>query len=185
MKQTAIAGSGIDEFKGITATSDGGVVICGSSNSADAENSTSFFKNDLASRGGYDSYIIKYTNDLTIKFATPLRGQNNDVASSVVELDNGTYVIAGSTNSSTRDFKGVTTRGKKDIFVASFNNSGTLIWVRSFGGTENDGALALCKGADGGYVVAGETFSNNVDLNNIAPYSGNGKASGVMVKFPE
>ncbi|MBR2877090.1 MAG: hypothetical protein IKC01_08125, partial [Clostridia bacterium] len=182
-----IAGTGIDDFRGITATKDGGVVVCGSSDSSDmAETSpNSFFKDDLASRGGYDSYIIKYSNDLVIKFATPLRGQNNDTATSVIELPDGTYVIAGSTNSSTRDFKGVTTRGKKDIFVAAFTNGGTLSWVRSFGGTENDGALALCNGADGGYVVVGESYSKNVDLDKIAPYAGNGKSIAVMVKFPE
>ena len=184
LKQVSIAGSGIDEFKSIIATSDGNILVCGSSNSSDTDNN-SFFKNDLASRGGFDSYIIKYTPELLVDFATPLRGQNNDTASSVIELSNGTYIMAGSTNSSTRDFKGVTTRGKKDIFVASFNKDGTLIWVRSFGGTENDGALALCKGGDGGYVVVGETFSNNVDLNKISPYGGNGKSLGVMVKFPE
>ena len=184
MKKTAIAGTGIDEFKGITASSDGGVVVCGTSDSSDTEGD-SFFKGDLASRGGYDSYIIKYANDLTINFATPVRGQNNDTATSVIELPNGNYIMAGSTNSSTRDFKGVTTRGKKDIFVASFNNYGVLTWVRSFGGTENDGALALCNGADGGYVVVGETLSNNVDLEGIAPYGGNGKSLAVMVKFPE
>lgn len=184
MKKTAIAGTGIDEFKGITASSDGGVVVCGTSDSSDTEGD-SFFKGDLASRGGYDSYIIKYANDLTIRFATPVRGQNNDTATSVIELPNGNYIIAGSTNSSTRDFKGVTTRGKKDIFVASFNDYGVLTWVRSFGGTENDGALALCNGADGGYVVVGESLSNNVDLEGIAPYGGNGKSLAVMVKFPE
>ena len=184
MKKTAIAGSGIDDFKGITATSDGGIVVCGASDSYDTEGD-SFFKNDLASRGGYDSYIIKYNSDFVIKFATPLRGQNSDIATEVIELPNGNYIMAGSTNSSTRDFKGVTTRGKKDIFVASFNSNGIPVWVRSFGGTENDGALALCNGADGGYVVAGETLSKNVDLEGIAPYGGNGKSLAVMVKFPE
>ena len=129
--------------------------------------------------------MIKYTSDLKIKFVTPVRGQNIDTATSVLELPNGTYIMAGSTNSSTRDFKGVTTRGKKDIFVAGVNSNGTLMWVRSFGGTESDGALALCKGADGGYVVVGETFSNNVDLDNISPYGGNGKTLAVMIKFPE
>ena len=187
LAKTSIAGTGIDEFKGITATSDGGILVCGSSDSADTEETSpeSFFKNDFVSRGSYDSYMIKYSSDLSVKFVTPVRGQNIDTATSVLELPNGTYIMAGSTNSSTRDFKGVTTRGKKDIFVAGVNKNGTLMWVRSFGGTESDGALALCKGADGGYVVVGETLSNNVDLDNIAPYGGNGKTLAVMVKFPE
>ena len=187
LAKTSIAGTGIDEFKGITATSDGGILVCGSSDSADTEETSpeSFFKNDFVSRGSYDSYMIKYSSDLSVKFVTPVRGQNIDTATSVLELPNGTYIMAGSTNSSTRDFKGVTTRGKKDIFVAGVNKNGTLMWVRSFGGTESDGALALCKGADGGYVVVGETLSKNVDLDNIAPYGGNGKTLAVMVKFPE
>ncbi len=187
LAKTSIAGTGIDEFKGITATSDGGILVCGSSDSADTEETSpeSFFKNDFVSRGSYDSYMIKYSNDLSVQFVTPVRGQNIDTATSVLELPNGTYIMAGSTNSSTRDFKGVTTRGKKDIFVAGVNKNGTLMWVRSFGGTESDGALALCKGADGGYVVVGETFSKNVDLDNISPYGGNGKTLAVMVKFPE
>ncbi|MBR3808785.1 MAG: hypothetical protein IKK46_00605 [Clostridia bacterium] len=187
LAKTSIAGTGIDEFKGITATSDGGIIVCGSSDSADTDETSpnSFFKNDFISRGSYDAYMIKYANDLKVDFVTPVRGQNVDTATSVLELPNGTYIMAGSTNSSTRDFKGVTTRGKKDIFVAGVNSKGTLMWVRSFGGTESDGALALCKGADGGYVVVGETFSNNVDLDNISPYGGNGKTLAVMVKFPE
>lgn len=184
LERTSIAGSGIEEFEGITATSDGGVVVCGASDSSDTVES-SFFKGDYASRGGYDSYIIKYTKDLEIDFVTPLRGQNNDEATSVIELSNGTFIMSGSTNSSTRDFKGVTTRGKKDIFVACFNEDGILSWVRSFGGTENDGALALCKGADGGYVVVGETKSKDLDLEGIAPYGGNGFTLAVMIKFPE
>ena len=182
--KTAIAGTGIDDFRSIIASSDGGIVVCGTSDSVD-DMDDSFFKNDLASRGGYDSYIIKYTEDLVVKFITPVRGQNNDIATSVIELPNGNYIMVGSTNSSTRDFKGVTTRGKKDIFVASFNKNGTLVWVRSFGGTESDGALAICKGGDGGYVVVGESLSNNVDLQGIAPYGGNGKSLAVMIKFPE
>lgn len=184
LKKASIAGTGIDDFKGITATSDGGVVVCGQSNSSDTVE-TSFFKDDFASRGSYDSYMIKYTKDLNIRFVTPVRGQNIDTATSVIELEDGTYIMAGSTNSSTRDFKGVTTRGKKDIFVAAVNSGGTLKWVRSFGGTESEGALALCKGADGGYVVVGETFSKNVDLDKIAPYGGNAKTLGVIIKFPE
>ncbi|MBR3789095.1 MAG: hypothetical protein IKJ86_03790, partial [Clostridia bacterium] len=120
LAKTSIAGTGIDEFKGITATSDGGIIVCGSSDSADTDETSpnSFFKNDFISRGSYDAYMIKYANDLKVDFVTPVRGQNVDTATSVLELPNGTYIMAGSTNSSTRDFKGVTTRGKKDIFVA-------------------------------------------------------------------
>ncbi len=182
--KTSLAGTDVDVFNSIMATSDGGIIVAGHSKSSDFIEE-SFFKEDFISRGAEDVFVIKYDNDLNIKFVTPLRGQNSDTVESITELDNGTFIVAGSTNSSTRDFKGVTTRGMKDIFIAAFNNNGDLCWVRSFGGTLNDGALALCKGADGGYVVVGETRSKDVDLKGIAPYGGNGKTIGIMVKFPE
>ncbi len=182
--QTAIAGTGVDSFKAIMPTSDGGVIVAGHSDSSDTIEQ-SFFKNDFASKGGFDAFIIKYDNNLKIKFVTPLRGQNNDTVESITELSNGTFIVAGSSNSSSRDFKGVTTRGMKDIFIAAFNQNGDLCWVRSFGGTMNETALALCRGADGGYVVAGETFSNDVDLSGIAPFGGNGQTVGIIIKFPE
>ena len=179
-----IAGKGIENFPAITACKNGGVVVVGRSNSTDAGSTKSFFVADLASRGGYDSYIIKFKNDLSIEFANPFRGQYDDALTSVVEAEDGTFIAAGYSNSSSRDFKGITTRGGDDIVIASFNKFGSLSWARSFGGTKSDSANAICLGSDGGYLVAGKTLSNDIDMKGIAQYV-NGKSVGVIVKFPE
>ena len=179
-----IAGKGIENFPAISACKNGGVVVVGRSNSTDAGSTESFFVADLASRGGYDSYIIKYKNDLSIEFANPFRGQYDDALTSVVEAEDGTFIAAGYSNSSSRDFKGITTRGGDDIVIASFNKFGSLSWARSFGGTKSDSANAICLGSDGGYLVAGKTLSNDIDMKGIAQYV-NGKSVGVIVKFPE
>lgn len=179
-----IAGKGIESFPSITACKNGGVVVVGRSNSTDAGSTESFFVADLASRGGYDSYIIKFKNDLSIEFANPFRGQYDDALTSVVEAEDGTFIAAGYSNSSSRDFKGITTRGGDDIVIASFDKFGSLSWARSFGGTKSDSANAICLGSDGGYLVAGKTLSNDIDMKGIAQYV-NGKSVGVIVKFPE
>ena len=179
-----IAGKGIENFPAISACKNGGVVVVGRSNSTDAGSTKSFFVADLASRGGYDSYIIKFKNDLSIEFANPFRGQYDDALTSVVEAEDGTFIAAGYSNSSSRDFKGITTRGGDDIVIASFNKFGSLSWARSFGGTKSDSANAICLGSDGGYLVAGKTLSNDIDMKGIAQYV-NGKSVGVIVKFPE
>ncbi|MBP3560797.1 MAG: hypothetical protein J6K49_09060 [Clostridia bacterium] len=179
-----IAGKGIENFPAISACKNGGVVVVGRSNSTDAGSTESFFVADLASRGGYDSYIIKFKNDLSIEFANPFRGQYDDALTSVVEAEDGTFIAAGYSNSSSRDFKGITTRGGDDIVIASFNKFGSLSWARSFGGTKSDSANAICLGSDGGYLVAGKTLSNDIDMKGIAQYV-NGKSVGVIVKFPE
>ncbi len=179
-----IAGKGIENFLGITACKNGGVVVVGRSNSSDAGSTESFFVADLASRGGFDSYIIKIKNDLSIEFANPFRGQYDDALTSVIETEDGNFITAGYSNSSSRDFKGITTRGGDDIVIASFNKYGSLSWARSFGGTKSDSANAICLGSDGGYLVAGKTLSSDIDMKGIAQYV-NGKSVGVIVKFPE
>ncbi len=179
-----IGGSGIEAFKGITACKTGGVVIVGKSNSSDAGTTDSLFVSDLASRGGYDSYIIKLESDLRIGFAKVFRGQNDEELTCVVETEDGSFIAAGHSNSSTRDLKGVTTRGGDDMVIACFSRYGDLSWARSFGGTKDESANAICLGSKGGYVVVGKTLSKDIDMKGIAQYI-NGKSVGVIVKFPE
>ncbi len=179
-----IAGRGIESFTGITACKDGGVVVVGRSNSSDSGNTESTFVSDLASRGGYDAYIMKYNNDLTFGFAKPFRGQYDDDLVDIIEKDDGTFIAVGKSNSSSRDFKGITTRGGDDMVIASFDSYGNLTWARSFGGTNNESAAALCLAEKDGYVVAGRTLSKDIDMKGISQYV-NGKSVGIIAKFPE
>ncbi len=181
---TSFAGTGNELFSGITACKDGGVVAVGRSNSNDVDNIDSIFTGKKGSRGGYDAYIIKLDEGLGISFLKPFRGQYDDDLVDIVEKEDGTFVAAGCSNSSTRDFKGITTRGGDDIVIAAFDMYGNLSWARSFGGTANESANAVCLAEKGGYVVAGRTLSKNIDMNGIAQYV-NGKSVGVIAKFPE
>ena len=94
--------------------------------------------------------------------------------------------VVGVKNSSmpTQDIQMFKDRGGDDIVIASFDKFGSLSWARSFGGTKSDSANAICLGSDGGYLVAGKTLSNDIDMKGIAQYV-NGKSVGVIVKFPE
>ncbi len=179
-----ISGKGVENFYGITSCKNGGVVVVGRSDSNDTDANVSMFTGDLGSRGGFDAYIMKFNEDLSIVFAKPFRGQYNDNLVDIVEKEDGTFVATGDSNSSTRDFKGITTRGGKDIVIASFDKHGNLTWARSFGGTANESAEAICLSDKGGYVIAGKTESKNIDMVGIAQYV-NGRGVGVVAKFPE
>ncbi len=179
-----IAGRGIESFKGITACESGGVVVVGKSNSSDSGNVDSMFVADLASRGGDDAYIVKFDNDLNREFAKPFRGQYNDDLVAVVEKEDGVFIAVGKSNSSSRDLKGITTRGGDDMVIASFDRYGNLTWARSFGGTQNESASAICLAEKEGYIVAGRTLSKDIDMKGISQYV-NGRSVGVIAKFPE
>ncbi len=180
-----LAGSNNDLFSGIAPCS-GGVVVVGRSNSSDvgSANPDSIFTENLGSRGGYDAYIIKIAENMNISFARAFRGQYDDDLVDVVEREDGSFIVVGSSNSSTRDFKGITTRGGDDIVIASFDKRGILSWARSFGGTADESASSVCLSQKGGYVVAGRTLSKNIDMDGITQYV-NGKSVGVIAKFPE
>ncbi len=181
---TPLAGTGNDLFSGITACKTGGVVVVGRSNSNDISSPDSLFIDNMGSRGGYDAYIIKLDDTLGISFAKPFRGQYDDNLVDIVEKEDGSFVAVGCSNSSTRDFKGITTRGGDDIVIASFDLYGNLTWARSFGGTADESAYAVCVSPKGGYAVAGRTLSKNIDMAGIAQYV-SGKSVGVIVNFPE
>lgn len=180
----AVSGTKTESFTGITAISDGGVVIVGRSNSSDSSETSSFFTGDYAARGDYDAYIIRLSSGLEITAASAFRGQNAERLQDVIETDSGNFIAVGYTNSSTRDLKGVTTRGGDDIVIAGFNSRCSLLWARSFGGRNDDSASAIVAGASGGYVIAGRSKSLDADLSGISSYGGNNSV-GVVVKFPE
>lgn len=179
-----ISGRGIESFKGITACKNGGVVVVGKSNSSDSGNVDSIFVSDLASRGGFDAYIIKFDEDLNRNFAKPFRGQYDDDLVAVVEKEDGVFIAVGKSNSSSRDLKGITTRGGDDMVIASFDKYGNLTWARSFGGTQNESANAICLAEKEGYIVAGRTLSKDIDMKGISQYV-SGRSVGVIAKFPE
>ncbi len=179
-----ISGRGIESFNGITACKDGGVAVVGKSNSSDSGNVDSTFVGDVASRGGYDAYIIKFDSKLKREFIKPFRGQYDDDLVAVIEKEDGTYIATGKSNSSSRDLKGITTRGGDDMVIASFDKYGNLTWARSFGGTQNESANAICLAEKEGYIIAGRTLSKDIDMKGISQYV-NGRSVGVIAKFPE
>ena len=61
------------------------------------------------------------------------------------------FVVAGSTRSFTN--------GLLDFLVYKLDNGGGVTWRKNFGGAGHDFARAVQQTADGGYIVAGVTYS--------------------------
>ncbi|HXK91883.1 MAG TPA: hypothetical protein PLA75_07400, partial [Bacteroidales bacterium] len=54
--------------------------------------------------------------------------------------------------------------GGGDYWVVKLDSSGTIQWQKCLGGTDNDEAKSIQQTSDGGYIVAGETWSNDGDV---------------------
>ncbi|MBI3519348.1 MAG: T9SS type A sorting domain-containing protein, partial [Bacteroidetes bacterium] len=81
--------------------------------------------------------------------------------------DNG-YIAAGSDFTTSTDSIG--NHGIRDFMVTKLNNSGTPQWIKCLGGTNNEEASSIQQTSDGGYIVAGYTGSNDVQVSGLHAY---------------
>ena len=83
-------------------------------------------------------------------------------ARSVKQTSDGGYIIAGRANSTNGDVTGI--HGNEDCWVVKINNTGTIQWQKTYGGTADDFARNIIQTSDGGYVIVGLTYSNDGDV---------------------
>ncbi len=150
-------------------TFNGGYVICGSSNSNDGDVS--------GNHGGEDFWVVKLTSTGVIDWQKSLGGSQNDMASSICQTTDSGYVIAGWSKSIDGNVTGHHgSINKDDYWIVKLDKNGTLQWQKSLGGSLDDQANSIVATNDGGFIVAGESFSNDGDIidhngsSNIADY---------------
>lgn len=97
-----------------------------------------------------------------IQWQKSLGGSGNDFANSVQQTADGGYIVAGYTSSNDGDVSG--NHGGDDIWVVKLTAAGTVAWSRTLGGSGNEVANYVQQTADGGYVIAGTTYSNDGDV---------------------
>lgn len=94
-----------------------------------------------------------------LKMRNVFGGTSSDVMSSIVRTSDGGYATAGSSQSSNGDAS--LNQGGYDFWIIKYNSRGSIVWQKTFGGTGDDTARSIIQTADGGYVIAGDTNSNN------------------------
>ena len=77
-------------------------------------------------------------------------GTGSDVGRSVQQTSDGGFIIVGSTDS--------LGAGEDDVWLIKTHPDGSLEWSETFGGVNDDDGYSVQQTADGGYVIAGETY---------------------------
>jgi len=70
---------------------------------------------------------------------------------SLIQTSDGGYAIAGATNSFGA--------GNGDVYVVKLDANGKLQWTKTIGGPGDEIGFSLIQTSDGGYAIAGSTFS--------------------------
>lgn len=105
--------------------------------------------------------------DLELDFAKSYGSNSFDIGYSIHNDGTNTYVCGIFNNTVT--FETVagdvtyTSNGQTDIFIAKYNSTGDIIWVKRVGGANNDNAYAISSDSQGNVLVAGR-FIGTVDF---------------------
>ena len=151
---TCYGGSRGDVAESIQQTTDGGFIVVGYTGSIDG---------DVTGNHGYTDYwVIKIDVTGVIQWQKCYGGLEEDIATSVQQTTDGGYIVVGYTGSIDGDVTG--NHGGFDYWIIKLDEVGNLEWQRCYGGIGNDYAYSIQQSVDGGYIVAGYTYSNDGDI---------------------
>ena len=155
--QKCLGGSKDDYATSIQQTSDGGFIIAGytCSNNRDVS----------GNHGDYDCWIVKINDIGNIQWQKCLGGSSSDRAESIQQTSDGGFIMTGRTGSNDGDVLG--NHGGQDYWVVKLNNIGNIQWQKCLGGSSSDWVHSIQQTSDGGFIVAGETWSNDGDVSGM------------------
>ena len=152
--QKCLGGSGFENATFTQQTTDGGYILVGTSTTNNGDVS--------GNHGGYDYWVVKLSSTGSIQWQKCLGGSGDDKANSIQQTTDGGYIVAGYSNSNNGDVSG--NHGYNDYWIVKLDINGIILWQKSLGGSNTDEASSIQQTADGGYIVAGWSNSNNGDV---------------------
>lgn len=151
-----IGGSKDDNSGSVCSTPDGGIVAIGHTWSSDGDVGR-------PNMGITDMYVVKLDARGNIVWKTTVGGEDEDYSNAINLSADGGYLLAGTSASKDGDFAGMFIGGL-DIPVVKLDSEGRIVWKKMLGGTKSDAATRAVSTRDGGYVLVGNTSSNDGDF---------------------
>ena len=156
--QKKLGGSGEDVANAVSAAADGSYVMAGSTISSDGDVS--------GHNGGDDVWIVKLDDNGNILWQKTFGGSQVEVANAIASTSDGGFIVAGYTNSNDGDVSGNHGSGFNpvDAWIIKLDKNGNKQWQKCLGGSGHDYGASIIASADGGYLMAGYTLSNDGDV---------------------
>ena len=177
LQNKVFGNSMINNMKNIIKTKDGGYFFVSSTNLVEGMVEGTY-------HGGLeDVWVVKLDSNMNIEWQKLYGGSETDNSDlGILELQYG-YIFLAQTNSNDGDVSGYhgNIGESADIWVVRIDIEGNIIWQRCLGGLFWEGSGSIHKTEDGGFVIFGETQSNNGDVS--GNYSWSGYSDIWMVKL--
>lgn len=127
------------------------------------------------SAGDYDFFVAKFDNSGNISWAKTGGGSAFDNVECVY-ISNTAIYVGGRFESPSFTFNShtFTSNGGADALMMKFDNSGTMLWANSFGGSGFDQALGMCIAAS--YIYVGGEMQTTVQFPGGKTLTSNGNS---------
>ena len=155
--QKLYGGSGDDTPYSIATTNDGGYVVAGYSQSNDGD-----VTGHHGALNANDYWVIKIDSLGVLQWQKSIGGSARDNANDVIQTNDKGYMVAGFANSNNGDVS--SNYGGTDYWLVKLDSVGNIKWQKNYGGTSNDQATAIRQLANGNYILAGVSYSNDKDV---------------------
>lgn len=166
--QKSLGSGSYDRPNEVHVTTDGGYVIVGEVTDSGGD--------VTGHHNAFDWWVVKLDSLGDIQWQKCLGGNDDEWGRSVQQTSDNGYVIAGTTRSNNGDVSD--NDGGQDFWVVKLTPEGNIQWKKTLGGPQAESANSIQQTSEGGYVLAGYSWSNNGDV------SGNhGEADFWVVKL--
>lgn len=152
--ENTYGGSADESISDIILPGDGTLLASGSTASSDG--------NVSSNNGGEDAWIIKTGLSGDLLWENTYGGSGDEQALGIGVLSDGSYIVAGSAESSDGDVS--SNNGCDDVWLFRINSSGSLEWEKNYGGSGNDAAASVLVLDDDYILVCGATGSSDGDV---------------------
>jgi len=126
-----------DQGRSVLQTPDGGYIIGGTTQSFGA--------------GGSEVWLIRTDSNGNELWSQTYGGTENDSCLSILQNNDGGYIITGATNSFGD--------GGSDVWLIKTDADGNEVWNQTFGGLGNEAGHSVNQCTHGGYIISGYTPS--------------------------
>lgn len=164
-----LGGTGLDEARGVAVDGSGRVFVTGY-----FANTITIGTRSHTAKGALDLFLAAFDAGGKHVWSRASEGAGTNLGRDVAVDSSGNVAVAGTFDAALSiDGKAVTHRGKHDILLASFNNSGALRWATSLGGADDDYVNGVTIGAGNAVCLVGHFKGTMDDPNLFAHTDGN------------
>jgi len=110
-----------------------------------------------------DLWVVKLDAFGNIKWQQSYGERGEERASSIEQTLDGGFIVVGFTTY-LEEGQPLDMPGDENCWILKLDKSGNVQWQKSLGGTDYERSSSIQQTTDGGYILAGTTYSNDGDV---------------------